>query len=215
MDDLLKSVDSVSHAIRLVTAVKKMCAAGGFRLTKFVSNDPSVLEGIPFEDRAQHRAQVDLAQPTSIERPLGIHWCIQNDCLEFRITLKDRPLTRRGMLSTISSIYDPLGLAAPFMLNGKKLLQNLATASWTGMMKSQIMKELSGNGGGLGCQHLKISRFRGALKLKILGRSQMLVYIIFLMQARLVMVSVAMSVLLTVKARFTAHSLSASHECRH
>lgn len=128
VDDLLKSVDSVSHAIRLVTAVKKMCAAGGFRLTKFVSNDPSVLEGIPSEDRAQHRAQVDLAQPTSIERPLGIHWCIQNDCLEFRITLKDRPLTRRGMLSTISSIYDPLGLAAPFMLKGKKLLQNLCNS---------------------------------------------------------------------------------------
>jgi len=83
VDDLLKSVDSVSRAIRLVSAVKKMCAAGGFRLTKFVSNDPSVLEGIPFEDRAQHRAQVDLAQPTSIERPLGIYWCVQNDCLEF------------------------------------------------------------------------------------------------------------------------------------
>jgi len=36
VDDLLKSVDSVSRAIRLVSAVKKMCEAGGFRLTKFI-----------------------------------------------------------------------------------------------------------------------------------------------------------------------------------
>jgi hypothetical protein len=34
-------------------------------------------------------------------------------------------LTRRGILSTISSIYDPLGLVAPVLLVGKQLLQEL------------------------------------------------------------------------------------------
>ena len=128
VDDLLKSVASVSHAIRLVSAVKNMCAAGGFRLTKFVSNDARVLVDIPNEDRAHNGVQVDLAQSGSVERALGIHWCIENDCLEFRIVLKDKPLTRRGMLSTISSIYDPLGLASPFLLKGKKLLQSLCSS---------------------------------------------------------------------------------------
>jgi len=32
------------------------------------------------------------------------------------------------MLSTISSMYDLLGLASPFLLNGKKLLQSLCNS---------------------------------------------------------------------------------------
>ena len=44
--------------------------------------------------------------------------------LGFRIVIKDQPLTRRGILSTISSVYDPLGIAAPFLLVGKKILQD-------------------------------------------------------------------------------------------
>lgn len=34
---------------------------------------------------------------------------IETDAFQFRITLKDRPLTHRGVLATVSSIYDPLG----------------------------------------------------------------------------------------------------------
>ncbi|XP_068756491.1 uncharacterized protein [Montipora capricornis] len=60
-----------------------------------------------------------------MERALGVQWCIEKDSFQFRITLKDRPCTRSGILSTISSIYDPLGFAAPLLLNGKKILHEL------------------------------------------------------------------------------------------
>ena len=50
---------------------------------------------------------------------------MENDSFRFRILLKDKPFTRRGILSTVSSIYDPLGFAAPFLLQGKKILQEL------------------------------------------------------------------------------------------
>ena len=60
-----------------------------------------------------------------IERALGVQWCVESDTFRFRITIKDKPLTRRGILSIISSIYDPLGFAAPFALKTKKLLQDL------------------------------------------------------------------------------------------
>ena len=36
-----------------------------------------------------------------------------------------KPFTRRGVLSTINSIYDPLGLAVPVLLEGRLLLQKL------------------------------------------------------------------------------------------
>ena len=34
-------------------------------------------------------------------------------------------MSRRGILSTVSSVYDPLGLVAPFILLGKRILQEL------------------------------------------------------------------------------------------
>ena len=60
-----------------------------------------------------------------IERALGIHWCVESDQFNFRITLKDQPPTRRGILSTVASMYDPLGFVAPFVLNGKRVLQEM------------------------------------------------------------------------------------------
>ena len=37
-------------------------------------------------------------------------WDAENDVIKFKIDLKDQPMTRLGMLSVISSIYDPVGL---------------------------------------------------------------------------------------------------------
>ena len=45
--------------------------------------------------------------------------------LGFKVNLKEKPLTRREVLSTLSSIYDPLGFDAPFLLQGKQILQKL------------------------------------------------------------------------------------------
>ncbi|XP_068238415.1 uncharacterized protein [Palaemon carinicauda] len=52
-------------------------------------------------------------------------WDLKEDSFKFSIELKDNPFTRRGLLSTISSLYDPLGLLSPIILPAKKLLQEL------------------------------------------------------------------------------------------
>ena len=126
VDDGLKSVASVEEAVTLIKGAKEMCRRGGFNLHKFVSNSKDVIEPIPVTDRAEGIKNIDLDhEALPMERALGVQWCVENDSFQFRITLKDRPLTRRGILSTVSSIYDPLGLAAPLLLEGKKILQEL------------------------------------------------------------------------------------------
>ena len=45
--------------------------------------------------------------------------------MRFDNTLKVQPATRRGILSTVVSIYDPLGFLAPYVLNGKRILQEM------------------------------------------------------------------------------------------
>ena len=51
VDDLLKSVDTEESAIQLIKDVKEICKIGGFNLTKFTSNNKSVLQSIPESDR--------------------------------------------------------------------------------------------------------------------------------------------------------------------
>jgi hypothetical protein len=64
-----------------------------------------------------------------VERALGVQWYIKSDSFGFIITLKDKPVTRTGILSTISSVYDLLGFAAPILLPGKRILQELCKSN--------------------------------------------------------------------------------------
>ena len=54
-----------------------------------------------------------------------MRWCPESDTFGYKINLKEKPITRRGILSTISSIYDPLGIASPYLLEGKHILQQI------------------------------------------------------------------------------------------
>ena len=130
MDDGLKSVPMDEDAVCLVKNLKGICQKGGFNLTKFVSNSMEANQSIPLEDRARHLKELQLGQDQlPMERALGVHWCVHSDSLKFKIELKDVPCTRRGILSTISSIYDPLGLIAPVVLVGKQILQDICHGS--------------------------------------------------------------------------------------
>lgn len=80
----------------------------------------------PQNERAKVLENVDLLHDKlPVEKTLGIQWCIESDSFQFKIVLNDRPLTRRGVLSTLSSVYDPLGLISPFILVGKQILQEM------------------------------------------------------------------------------------------
>ena len=100
---------------------------GGFCFTKWINNDRK-----PIHDRAKDVKELDLAEdalPT--ERALGVSWCVENDKFGFKVNVKERPCTRRGILSIVSSIYDPLGMAVPFILPAKLLLQDLCRKGLT------------------------------------------------------------------------------------
>ncbi|CAM1293993.1 Uncharacterised protein r2_g327 [Pycnogonum litorale] len=126
VDDCLRSVSSISEAISLIDGLRRALKKGEFNLKKFTSNSREILEAIPKDLRAENLQIIDLDRDKlPIERALGVFWCIENDKLCFRITLEDRSATRRGILSVIASIYDPLGLVSPVLLAGRKILQEL------------------------------------------------------------------------------------------
>ena len=50
-------------------------------------------------------------------------WNVEEDCFEFNVQLQDKPVTRRGILSVRSTIFDPLGFVSPFILPAKHIGQ--------------------------------------------------------------------------------------------
>ena len=124
VDDCLKSVSTVPEAHRLVSQLSNLLAQGGFHLTKWISNCREVLKSIPPSERAPSIRDLDL-EDLPLDRALGTQWDVERDTLSFKFAKREVPNTRRGMLSLISGLYDPLGFAAPFILPAKMLLQEL------------------------------------------------------------------------------------------
>jgi len=126
VDDCLKSVGSVEEAILLVKNLTKLLSRGGFHLTKWISNSSEVLDTIPEHEKAKRVRNLDMpGDTTRTERALGTVWDIDSDRLAYRTVENKRPPTRRGILSTLSSVFDPLGLVSPYILPAKAIVQDL------------------------------------------------------------------------------------------
>ena len=125
VDDGLLSSDSREEIERIICHSRQLCSLGNLELHRFVINDQNISVDAKCENKIPgNPVNLSLEDPT-IERVLGIQWCVDLDTIQFRIVLKDSPLTRRGILSTVASIYDPLGFLAPFTLIGKQILQRM------------------------------------------------------------------------------------------
>ena len=143
VDDVLKSVPSVRDALTLIQEVRDLCKKGGFKLTKFISNKKDILFQIPDALRRDGAKDKNLTGSLPIERALGIFWDAENDVIKFKIDLKDQPMTRQDMLSVIGSIYDPLELSCPFLLQGRRLFQGLCQVmhGWDEMVPDNICQK--------------------------------------------------------------------------
>lgn len=126
VDDCLSSLPTVQDAVQLISDLMELCSKGGFQLTKWVSNNRAVLSSIKEEERGKHIRSLDLDKDQlPIDRALGLQWSVEDDTFRFDIVVPEKPHTQRGILSMVSSVYDPLGILAPLTLPAKQLLQQL------------------------------------------------------------------------------------------
>ena len=129
VDDCLLSTDSVEQAVALASELQNVLSSCGFNLTKWTSNSDEVLSSIPEEKRSEIGKCLPLDSKAE-ERVLGIHWDVTSDELRVKINLTEKPCTRRGIMSMSHSLFDPLGIAAPVLLEVKLLLRELNDREW-------------------------------------------------------------------------------------
>ena len=126
VNDGLTSLSSTQGATDLVKSAQATLATANLRLHKVVSNSVEVMEAFPAEDRAKDVRDLDLRHDSlPAQRSLGVFWDLETDAFTFKVSLPEKPFTRRGVLSIVNSVYDPLGFAVPVMLEGRKILQQL------------------------------------------------------------------------------------------
>ena len=133
VDDGLKSVATKDEARALIASSHELCSKGGFNLHKYICTERQVVSSIPGPLQEKNLQPLDLScDKLPVSRTLGVEWCVENDAFQFRLQMKDKPITRHGIMSTVSSIYDPLGMISPVLLHGRKILQDLCRdgCSW-------------------------------------------------------------------------------------
>ncbi|XP_066912482.1 uncharacterized protein, partial [Clytia hemisphaerica] len=124
MDDFLSSFDNTEDAVETCFNVAEVVKGRKFRLTKWLSNEPKLLQAMPTEDVSPKITSREL-EHLPHERTLGVWWDPYKDEFFFKIKMKEHQKTKRGLLSFLSSIYDPLGFLAPLLIAPKITLQSM------------------------------------------------------------------------------------------
>ncbi|KAK3082605.1 hypothetical protein FSP39_000384 [Pinctada imbricata] len=127
VDDGLISCASPEEAISLVKRSQRTLKENGdLRLHKVVSNCRDVLDAFSQDDLAKNLKELDFGNETlPVQRSLGLLWDTEGDFFTFKTAVDDKPFTRRGVLSVINSIYDPIGFVAPVVITGRLMMREL------------------------------------------------------------------------------------------
>ena len=124
VDDVLKSESSLEDAIDVMKNLILMLEENGFDLTGFMSNSRELLHSIPSNKLSKELKELNLStDELPKERTLGLVWIPESDNFGCRLKIEEHPCTKRGILQTLFSVYDPLFLVSPAIIPGKKIFQ--------------------------------------------------------------------------------------------
>ncbi|XP_069133524.1 uncharacterized protein [Argopecten irradians] len=133
VDDALTSGPDASRVTALLKRTQSVLQNNGnIRLHKVVSNSMEIVKAFPQEDLSEGLASIDIkADKMPTQSSLGVSWNLDSDTFHFDVQLPVQSETRREMLSTLNSIFDPMGILSPFSIQGRILLRELTTGvSW-------------------------------------------------------------------------------------
>ena len=100
---------------------------GGFKLTKFVSNEPKLAVQIDGSPQSTKPKVFASSKEESLD-VLGLKWDHNNDTQVLSCGTSStvtKSLTQRLVLSPVSKVFDHIGLVAPFTVGARLLLKDI------------------------------------------------------------------------------------------
>lgn len=145
----MSGADTLQEALALRDQTTSVLSRGGFELRKWASNCPQILPA----SEVNHSVH-SLHEPPSEVRNLGMLWFSDSDQFRFAYTHHREHharITKRYILSRISTVFDSLGLLDPVVLVAKLILQRLwqLGLNWDESLSAEI--------------HLRWTRFEAEL----------------------------------------------------
>ncbi|KAL4083924.1 hypothetical protein QTP88_029240 [Uroleucon formosanum] len=119
VDDICDGADTISDVLKLQSDLNK----SGLELKKWASNTPAVLQAVPAANRAC--APMPFGDDDGYgTKVLGLAWHPDQDYFCCAVNLAPSPVfTKRGVLSLVARIFDPLGLFGPVVFLAKSIMQ--------------------------------------------------------------------------------------------
>ncbi|XP_062716387.1 uncharacterized protein LOC134291935 [Aedes albopictus] len=133
VDDYLDSFGTVEEAVKIGKQVKAIHAEGGFEIRNFLSNEATIAARVG-EESPEAEKDICVEKNERIESVLGMKWIPASDTFTFSVSLRDNLLhvldlsyvpTKREVLRTVMSFFDPLGLISFFLIHGRTMMQDI------------------------------------------------------------------------------------------
>jgi len=140
VDDICVGADTEYEARELQSALITILGRAGLELKKWLSNSTVIMEQIAPEDRARGSLTFEDGDGDGI-KVLGLCWHHKDDQFKYVFQSESVILTKRGMLSLIARVFDPLGLLSPVIFLAKHFMQRVwrSKVSWDEPLPSEIL----------------------------------------------------------------------------
>ena len=132
VDNLIYTSNNLQELPLIVDQVNKLLSDGGLPLREWTSNDMSVLSVLR-EDEICHSEEVKV---------LGYLYNKVDDTLRLKNpTLDCNASNKRQILSSLASVFDPLGIFSPVLLQGKLLIREMCQkmVDWDQTLDSECL----------------------------------------------------------------------------
>uniref|UniRef100_A0A7I4Y3E6 Integrase catalytic domain-containing protein n=1 Tax=Haemonchus contortus TaxID=6289 RepID=A0A7I4Y3E6_HAECO len=131
VDNILLRANTTEEALQKYKDSKAIFAEIGMNLREYISNSSEVNAAIPEQDRLQG---------TKIKF-LGVEFNTETDEFQVSTTMAQKDyLTKRDIVSQLSSIYDPIGVVGPLLVKLKSLMRQIydTTLKWNDRVPAEL-----------------------------------------------------------------------------